>query len=88
MKKEIFVPLNNHVLFKEVEEQKSGWQAAPSSYTEKVPRGKVVTKDEKVTELQEGDDFLYRKFHEIRVVKINGEDFSITKFENIYGKFL
>lgn len=84
---EKFIPLNNYVLFKEVEQKKSKYEHTTINYADKVPRGKVVEVDEKVLELQKGDEFLYRIFQEVPKVYVGGETFSLVKFEQIYGKF-
>ena len=84
---EKFIPLNNYVLFKEVEQKKSKYEHTTINYADKVPRGKVEEVDEKVVELQKGDEFLYRIFQEVPKVNVGDDTFSLVKFEQIYGKF-
>jgi co-chaperonin GroES (HSP10) len=87
MSKEKFIPLNNYVLFKEVEQKKSKYQHTSENYADKVPRGEAVALCETIVELQQGDNFLYRKFQEVPKVLVNEEEFQLVKFEQIYGKY-
>lgn len=84
---EKFIPLNNYVLFKEVEQKKSKYEHNTVNYADKVPRGKVVEVDSNTQDLEKDDEFLYRIFQEVPKVYVGDETFSLVKFEQIYGKF-
>ena len=84
---EQFIPLNNYILFKDVEQKTSRFEHTGVNPGDKVPRGRVIAKDENVLDLKEEDEFLYRTFQDVPKVRVNHEDFSLIQYTQIYGKF-
>lgn len=85
---EKFIPLNDYILFSEVEQKRSKYEHTSTNVLDKVPRGRVVEVNHtKHSELNPGDEFLYRTMQEVPNILVNGEQFKIVKFEQVYGKF-
>lgn len=85
---EKFIPLNDYILFEEVEQKRSKFEHTTVNILDKVPRGKAVAVNKtKHSEISEGDEFLYRTMQEVPNIMVNNTPFKIVKFEQVYGKF-
>ena len=85
---EKFIPLNDYILFEEVEQKRSKFEHTTTNVLDKVPRGRVVAVNKtKHSEIDEGDEFLYRTMQEVPNIIVNNTQFKIVKFEQVYGKY-